>query len=70
MQNSWEGEARSYATDMYVVRKRGKVGEPNQKSPWAECLSGTQLKRPSKELPLAAGQLLDIIYYDAGINDA
>ena len=31
MQNSWEGEVRSYATDMYVIRKRGKVGEPNQK---------------------------------------
>ena len=70
MQNSWEGEARSYATDMYVVRKRREVGERNQKIPRAECLSGTQLERPSKQDPLAAGQLLDIMYYDAEINDA
>ena len=70
MQNSWEGEVRSYATDMYVVRKRGKVGEPNQKLPWAECLSGAQLERPSKQDPLAAGQLLDAVHYDVAVNDA
>ena len=51
MQNSWEGEVRSYATDMYVVRKRGKVGERNQKITQVRMSLGYPTRAPVEAGP-------------------